>query len=151
MLTSEQKAHFDTFGFLLMRQCFSPGEMAEISRLFDEVMEEVREGKPFTGERRQMLLSLIEHRPALSRLIEDDRIFYVTEDLLGPGFIWIAGDGNYYVGDGSWHSDMGTRIPACNVIKIAFYLDSVRRHSGCLRVIPGSHREPLWTELKVLY
>ncbi len=70
-----------------MRQCFSPSEMAEIGRLFDEVMEEVQEGKPFTGERRQMPLSLIEHRPALSRLIEDDRIFCVTEDLLGPGFI----------------------------------------------------------------
>ena len=28
MLTLQQKAHFDTFGFLLLKQCFTTDEMA---------------------------------------------------------------------------------------------------------------------------
>ena len=151
MLTPEQKLYFETFGFLVMRQYFSPDETAEISRLFDEVMTEARHGKPFTREKRQMLLSLIEQRPELSKLIEDDRIYGVAEDLLGPDFIWIGGDGNLYVGDTSWHSDLGGRLPDYSVIKIALYLDPVRVDSGCLRVVPGSHREPLNSSMKAVY
>ena len=37
MLTVEQKAHFDTFGFILMRQAFSAAEMDAISCKFDDV------------------------------------------------------------------------------------------------------------------
>ena len=151
MLTPEQKLYFETFGFLVIQQHFSPDEMAEISRLFDEVMTEARHGKPITAEQKQGMISLIEQRPELSKLIEDDRIYNVAEDLLGPDFMWIAGDGNLYVGDTSWHSDFAGKYPEYPSIKIALYLDPVRVDSGCLRVAPGSHREPLKSSMKAVY
>jgi hypothetical protein len=48
MQSAEQQGYFETFGFLLMRQYFSPAEMAAISRDFDEVLAEDRQGRPLT-------------------------------------------------------------------------------------------------------
>ena len=155
MLTPEQKNFYQTFGFLIFRQCFSPSEMARITREFEEVLQEnLPEDKPFAGDRRHSVLGCIERRPTLAGLVEDDRIYGVLRDLLGPEFVWITSDGNYYVGDTSWHPDMKRWNPAYavtagyRVVKIAFYLNPVHKETGCLRVIPGSHRDPLHSALE---
>jgi hypothetical protein len=96
-------------------------------------------------------MEYVERRPALSALLEDDRVYGVIEELLGPGFVWIPSDGNIYVGDTEWHPDRREILPDYSVIKIAFYLDPVGRESGCLRVIPGSHRDPLHGDLMPLF
>ncbi|MCY3707438.1 MAG: phytanoyl-CoA dioxygenase family protein [Caldilineaceae bacterium] len=148
MLTAEQIAHFETFGFVVRRRCFSSSEMEEISDAFDEVLTEDRQGKPFDGEQRQAVLGFIEKRPLLSALAEDDRIYGPLEQLLGPGFVWIGSDGNLYVGDTGWHPDGS--VLDYGRIKVALYLDAVTEDTGCLRVIPGSHRLPLHAALDPL-
>jgi len=148
MLTAEQQAHFETFGFLLLRQALSGQETAEVSRDFDEVLAEDRRGAAFPGDKRQAVLGFVERRPALTRLVECDLIFEAMEQLLGPGFVWVGSDGNLYVGDTSWHPD--TNHSDYRRIKVAFYLDPVTKDTGCLRVIPGSHRPPLHDSLKPL-
>lgn len=149
MLTDRQRAHFDVFGFLVFRQAFSPEETARISSTFDRVLEEDRQGRPFEGHKRQAVTGFVEREEELTRLLEDDRIYPVIEQLLGPGFVWIGSDGNLYVGDTGWHPD-GRHLEhqAYRWIKVAFYLDPVRRDTGCLRVIPGSHRGTLHQALK---
>ena len=65
--------------------------------------------------------------------------------LLGEEFNYLGGDGNYYSGDTGWHSDGFHRVG--KFLKVALYLDPVTRDTGCLRVIPGTHRleaEPGW-------
>jgi hypothetical protein len=57
---------------------------------------------------------------------------------LGADFNYVGGDGNYYTGDTSWHSDGFHTVGL--FIKVALYLDPVTRDTGCLRVIPGTHR-----------
>src|SRR5207253_9639051 len=101
-----------------------------------------RRGGPFSGERRRMVYGAIEER--LPWLFEDDRIFEAVEQLLGSHFVWIASDSNLYVGDTGWHPDSGSSPfeMGYDSLKIAVYLDPVDRNSGCLRVIPGSHRDP---------
>lgn len=146
MLTPQQQAHFDAFGFLILRQAFSPEETQQISQQFDEVLDEDRQGRPFNGEKRQAVLGFVEKRPLLSHLVEDDRIYEPLEQLLGPDFVWIGSDGNLYVGDTNWHPD-GSNL-GYGRIKVAFYLDPVTKDTGCLRVIPGSHRPPLHEALK---
>ena len=141
MLTKEQIAHFETFGFVIRRHCFSESEMEEICRAFDDVLTEDRQGRPFDGAVRQAVLGIIEKRPLLSGLVEDDRIYQPLEQLLGPGFVWIGSDGNLYVGDTGWHPD-GSDLDYGR-IKVALYLDPVTKDTGCLRVVPGSHRMPL--------
>src|SRR5262245_20809400 len=141
MLSREQQAYFETFGFIVKRGAFSGDEMARIGREFDDVLAQDRQGQPFDGASRQAVLGFIEKRPLLSALAEDDRIYGPIEQILGQGFVWIGSDGNLYVGDTGWHPD-GSNL-GYRRIKVAFYLDAVRADSGCLRVIPGSHREPL--------
>ena len=149
-LSAEQRAFYDTFGYLVFRQLFSPGEMEVITREAEEVLEEGLGGQAFTGPKRHMVLGFAEQRPHLVGLLEDDRVYGVIADLLGPDFVWITSDGNYYVGDTQWHPDAGGLLPSYNLIKIALYLDPVRKDSGCLRVIPGSHREPFHGALRPL-
>ena len=148
MLTAEQLAHFDTFGFLVLRQAHSPEETAEISRAFDDVLAEDRAGRAFDGEKRQAVLGVAERRPLLMSLIESDLIYEAMEQLLGPNFVWVGSDGNLYVGDTDWHPD--SKSLDYRRIKVAYYLDPVAADTGCLRVIPGSHRDPLHTALRVL-
>ena len=70
-------------------------------------------------------------------------------DLLGENFIWVGSEGMYgfsdRLRDHHWHSDgdKDTRKLAYRHIKSMIYLDPLRRESGALRVIPGSHRLPL--------
>lgn len=148
MLSAEQRAHFDTFGFLVMRRLFSPDETAAITGEFEDVLAQDRQGTAFDGAKRQAVLGFVEKRPLLTRLVEDDRIYEPLEQLLGPGIVWIGSDGNLYVGDTPWHPDGS--MPGYGRIKVAFYLDPVTKDSGCLRVIPGSHRPPLHDALKPL-
>ncbi len=145
MLTAEQVAHFETFGFLLLRQAFSPDETAKITSAFEEVLAEDRSGRAFDGEKRQAVLGVAERRPLLTGLIESDLIYEAMEQLLGPNFVWVGSDGNLYVGDTDWHPD--SRNLDYRRIKVAFYLDPVTAETGCLRVIPGSHRDPLHSAL----
>lgn len=151
MLTKAQVRFYDAFGFLVLKQAFSQQETATICQLFDEVMTEFRHGEPFPEEKRQMMMSMVEQRPKLSSLLEDNRVYSVVEDLLGPDFVWVAGDGNLYVGDTSWHADLRDRMMDYPLIKVAMYLDPVGTDDGCLRVIPGSHRDPFSARCMQLY
>lgn len=144
MLTPAQMVHFETFGFLVLKGIYSTSEIADISAVFDHLLERDRQGRPFTGEQRQGVLGFIEKHPVLTQLAYDDRIYEAMEQLLGRRFVWIGSDGNLYVGSTQWHPDHSNY--ACTRIKVAFYLDPVRRDTGCLRVIPGSHH-PEWHRL----
>jgi len=150
MFSSEQLSHFETFGYVVRRQLFSPAEMAEITAEFDATVEAERQGEAFAGEIRQAVSGWVERSPRMRQLVEDDRIYEPLAQLLGPDFIWRASDGNLYVGDTAWHRDGADVEVGFTRIKVVFYLDPVGRDTGCLRVIPGSHRPPFHDELRKL-
>ena len=171
MLSIQQKSHFDAFGFIAVRQLFSPDEVDIITREFDAAMFEDRGGKPFDGQTRQVVTDWFRGRPNVEYLASDERIHGPIKQLLGPGSSMNDGnDGNFYVGDTEWHPDMGwdPSIPQGEKdpewiagrrgknhyvpsIKVAFYLDPVAKESGCLRVIPGAHRNPFHDRLWSLH
>ena len=148
MLTQQQVQHFETFGFLVIRAAFSAAEMAAITAEFEASLLDDRGGRAFGGEERQAVFGMVERRPQLMQLAEDDRIFGPMEQILGEGFVWVGSDGNYWVGDTQWHPDRHDRT--WPLIKASLYLDPVTRETGCLRVIPGSHRTPFWENLAPL-
>ena len=152
MLTKQQKAYFETFGFLVFKGLYTPDEVEIISSEADSVLDEDRGGKAFDGAARQAVYRFVERRPFLSTMPTDDRIFEPIEDLLGPGFYWIGGDGNLHVGNSQWHPDSSGQEDEFSFdrIKIALYLDPVGKNTGCLRVIPGSHRIHLHRQLEPL-
>ena len=46
MLTPDQGDHFETFGFLVLKQVFSKDEVMTMRREADEIMSEKRNGAP---------------------------------------------------------------------------------------------------------
>jgi len=147
-LTPQQLAHFDTFGFIVLRQLFAPDEMKEIIREFDAWLAQDLQEKSFTGEKRLAVASFIENSPGLWWLPEDDRIQEPIQQILGPDFVWRGSGANLYVGDTEWHRDAADIEVGFTRINCLFYLDPVGRDSGGLRLIPGSHREPFNSRMR---
>lgn len=156
MITAEQIVHFQTFGFLGLKQAFSPEEMGEIGRVFDDLLEEDRRGQPALDEKQQSryhrlqsVYGIAERHPTLTGLVADDRIYEPVCQLLGDGCRWLCSEGHRYLGDTRWHPDGGSTQDYF-FIKVSLYLDPLTKDTGCLRVIPGSHRSPLHEDLKHL-
>ena len=139
-LTNQQIRFFDTFGFLKFPGLFAE-EIESISEGFEQVWAEHGGGhadQPHDHERRSALAHFIDQNKYLCALIDDPRIEGIAALLLGDDFNYEGSDGNYYVGDTPWHSDGYYR--KYRAIKMSFYLDPLTQDTGCLRVIPGSHR-----------
>ena len=153
MLTPEQIAHFETFGFLFMRQVLSSQEIKKITREAEKQWEEYRRGEA-VGENGISMDYFVEMSPVLTELVEDDRIFQSVEQLLGPDFIWVGSEGNvtnnavhkWHADRKCWRKEEEEDINYRR-IKIMLYLDPVTKNTGCLRIIPGSHRMPFHQEL----
>ncbi len=133
-LTDHQKAFFQTFGYLQLR-----GLMADciddITGAFTQVFE--RNAWRHDDKSRSMFLQFIDQDEYLRGLLDDSRITGIAAGLLGDDFNYAGSDGNYYVGDTHWHCD--SIHEHSDYLKISLYLDPVRRDSGALRLIPGSH------------
>lgn len=141
-LTDEQLRFFETFGFLAF-----PGMLRDSIDEIIDAFEEVwarrgggHHGTPHDGERRSCIVPFIDQHARLCALLDDERIHGVLCSLLGDDFNYMGSDGNYYAGDTQWHSDGYGGRGGYRHVKIALYLDPLTRDSGCLRVIPGSHR-----------
>lgn len=133
-LTPQQGKFFHTFGYLVL-----PGllhdDIAEITRAFEEVF--TRRGVAHDGKQRTAVIQFIDQHERLRALLDDPRIEAIGAGLLGEDYNYLDSDGNYYVGDSAWHCD--SFHDRQTYLKIALYLDPVRRESGALRVVPGSH------------
>ena len=154
MLTAQQIAHFETFGFLLLPQLFSPAEMEEMTREANALWQEDLRRRP-DASGNQHMSPFLEKRPLLARLPEDDRIYLPIEQLLGAGFVWGGSEGNKgsfnETHDHQWHADRAGQIELQYTrIKIMIYLQAMQKETGALRVIPGSHQLPLHRNLLVL-
>ncbi len=139
-LTPQQLTFFNTFGFLAFPGLLNDRIDAIIAN-FEKVFEERgggHSGLKHDGKKRSCIAQFADLNPVLSNLIDDPRILGIAESLVGEDFNYMGSDGNYYAGDTSWHSDGWHR--QIKHIKLAYYLDPLTRDTGCLRVIPGSHR-----------
>ena len=153
MLTRQQIDFFETFGFLCLRRLYSPEEMAGIIREVDELLA-ANAGRR-TGPSHQSVSNFVEMGTRLARLPEEDRIHGPVGQLLGEGFVWgnsegVSGSFNE-TNDHQWHSDRAGQIDLnYRRLKIMIYLQPMRRETGALRVIPGSHHAPFHRGLECL-
>ena len=153
MLTKGQLAHFETFGFLVLRQAFSSAEMKAFIDAADEIWA-VDDGMSVgSGENNSAtsVRAIVERHPKLTSLAEDDRIYGTLEKLLGPGFIWAFSEGQRGRISTSWHNDRpGKNQNKYTRIKVHLYLEPTTKETGAIRVIPGSHRSPYHESLEPL-
>ncbi len=144
-LTEQQVNYFKTFGFLIFRQLFSASEVKRYRQEFDSGLD-AWIGGSHDGMKRVWAPLMDSNTPFIASLLDDPRFVSVGEQLLGKEMMGIVTDANYYVGDTQWHPDMGTAKQ--RAAKFTIYLDPLDASNGALRVIPGSHLEPLHSELR---
>ena len=149
MLTTEQYNHFQAFGFIILRQLFTPDELAALDDEFERGLDAAFPDEPFDGTKHQGTILTGPDTPLFATLPEDPRLYEVAEQLYGEDCFPIASDANRYVGDTHWHPDHFIDVKKDTYgVKFAHYLDPVDAETGALRVVPGSHRDPLYTNLE---
>lgn len=134
-LSAQQKQFFETFGYLVLPALLSD-EIGWITEEFEAVFRD--RGVVHDGRQRSCIVPFIDQRERLCTLLDHPKVLGLISGLIGEDFNYLGGDGNYYTGDTSWHSDGFHHVG--KYLKIALYLDPVARDTGCLRVIPGTHR-----------
>ena len=140
-LSEQQVNHFKTFGFIIFRQLFSPGEMVQYISELNRGLDLQIDGGEHDGTKRFYGGLMDVSTPFVAALMDDPRFADAAEQLLGKPVLGIATDGNYYVGDTLWHPD--TRTRDYQGIKFTIYCEPLNASNGALRVIPGSHLDPL--------
>ena len=139
MLSEDQLQHFETFGFLVLKNALAPGEVQTLREESDRRSEEASRYVRFDGTKSRDMSALGSTTPFTASLFEDDRLAGVGEQIFGE-LICANATAHRYVGDSEWHYDAGGYD--AYGIKFAIYLDPVRADSGALRVIPGTHKRP---------
>lgn len=153
MLTPQQLAHFRTFGFLFLPGAFTAEEMTAFIRAAEELWKETPDPEE-DGNGEKRLNYFVERQPLLTQLVTDERIYPIIETLMGPEFIWVGSEGNISNRSNvKWHPDR--KYYRTNEeqwidypqVKVMIYLEKLTKNTGCMRVIPGSHRMPYHKDL----
>ena len=146
-LTAEQEMQFKTFGFVILRDFFSPDELKTIRSEFDHMAERASSFEPFDGTKMHYFKMMGSGTPFYASLPEDPRFYEVAEQLFGPDTFAFESNGYRYVGNTRWHYNDGSSNIHGYGIKFQFGLQPVRGDTGALRFIPGSHKNPFQDEL----
>ena len=145
MISADQKVHWEVFGFLVLRQLFDSDEVKLIRSSAIEVVNQEGGGNSFTSAPGFGTGAFMERHPMLANLVDDDRIYDMPKTLLGPDLVLQYNGG---LSGGEILRGMvvlGSNVspdPPYKTAKIVMYFDSLKKGTGCLRVIPGSHRRP---------
>jgi ectoine hydroxylase len=153
-LSQYQLARYAKKGFILLKQLFSPEEVAgmleEVERLAHDPKLKGREeviAEPGDGEVRSVfMVHRLSH--ALERLARDIRLVNIARQILGsqvyihqsranrkPGF---RGKEFYWHSDfETWHVEDG--MPRMRAVSCSILLTDNDEHNGPLMIIPGSH------------
>ena len=140
-LTAEQVARYRDTGIHFPIDVFSASEVVEMNRNFAAL--EAHEGGRLSTRTNKKPHLLV---PWVSELIRHPRLLDAVESVIGPNILcWSSQffakpprDPSYI----SWHQDAtywGLSTPEVVTAWIAFTPSTIE--SGCMRVVPGSHRQ----------
>lgn len=142
--TPEEVQFYRQNGYLKFGQIFTDEELSALRQHVDEMIAALPQGK-----RPEAMDVPHFEDPWLFRYLTHPRVLDVIQDFIGPDIIlwsshFIAKPG----GDGRavpWHTDGAywrTLLVPMEVITLWLAVDESTRENGCMRVIPGSHRQP---------
>ncbi len=143
LLTVAQIEQYHRDGIVFPVPVLSPGETAHFRAAFEEVAARLG-GRP--------VAQALGHTQSYFRWAYDlathPRILDAVEDVLGPNLlVWTVSIFPKYPRDPgyiSWHQD-GTYwgLDSTRVVTAWVALTDSTRDNGCMRVVPGSHRQPI--------
>lgn len=144
-LTDAQIAAYRADGFLTGLRVADEAEADEIRRQFDMLEAEVGRDRAQVG-----LLDRHFDQPFIRDLATSPAVLDCVESLIGPNILLLAthffckyGEGSKYV---AWHQDAtywGLEPP--NALTVWYAVDGSDRENGCMRVLPGTHRDGIRT------
>jgi len=146
-LSINQLNYFDTFGFLILKDFFSKKEIENISEKFDLAMSDQKTAESDDLLFNKSKLFMDENTPFLASLADEDRFVHAAEQLIRSSVIGVFISGSYYMGDTYWHTD--NYHLEYKGAKFLIYLEELDATNGALRVLPGSHKDPLWRQSKL--
>lgn len=142
-LDAEQVAHFRREGYLIHPEpVFAPAKFAGLKRHFESMLAAL----PATQRPEGLDVPHLTDT-ALFEWLLDDAVLDLVEPLLGPD---IALFSSHFIckpaGDGKrvpWHEDSaywGDMVVPMQVVTVWLAIDPSDAANGCMRVIPGTHR-----------
>ena len=161
MLSQEQIDFYHTNGYLSVANVLSAAEIAELGQVTDEFVEKSRAVTAHTdvfdlepghtpeAPRLRRLKNPVQQHPVYDRAMRHQGILDIVEQLIGPGARTNGNKLNLKSAEfGSpveWHQDWAF-YPHTNddLLAVGVTLDDMRLENGCLLVIPGSHKGPLY-------
>ena len=147
MLSEKQIAIYKMFGFIVLRQVLNPDDLVRANADFEIGLAVAEKAMTRTEQRGQITWSNLEaDTPFLASLLEDSRFHGPATQILGDETIGSYSRSTSFDGNVTgWHPDVSW--PEWEGIKFGFYLQPVTETTGALRLIPGSHHDPLYSAL----
>ncbi|MGH6986757.1 MAG: phytanoyl-CoA dioxygenase family protein [Caulobacteraceae bacterium] len=154
LLTSEQVEGFDRLGFTLVRDIFSPEDLAEVTAVIDPIEKEVERQviEQHGGQYRlttagtiTFTAHIVKRSAVLKRFAAHQAIKDICHDLIGDE-VRLYWDQSVYKKTGKrqefpWHQDNGyTFIEPQQYLTIWIPLVDVDDENGCPWIAPGRHR-----------
>ena len=148
--TTDRARQYADLGFLSGIDIFSPDEIGGFRHHFDRFDHEMGTGRPQADNRQRHL-----DQPFVWRMASDPRIVSLMQELMGPDILLLGSDffckypepqATAFI---AWHQDVtywGLEPPVAHTVWIA--VDDCDLANGCMRVIPGSHRNGMLTHGK---
>ena len=150
------RAHYRQHGFIDPIKIFSQGEAGGMRRQLENFEAEqgpvFTENRPRPGDRFQGSYRFKSHLlfKWLADAIRHPKILDVVEDLIGPDILcWTT---HWFIKEArspqfvSWHQDSNYwGVESDDLVSVWLALSPSTVESGCIRLLPGSHRAPPMT------
>ncbi|MFI2856598.1 phytanoyl-CoA dioxygenase family protein [Paenibacillus sp. JSM ZJ436] len=142
-VTESIKAQYEQEGYVRLQKVLDDELIQEAKGHVDWLMKKNPGLRP-----EQLHTDLMRNDPFWIRLVSDDRLLNIAEQFIGPDIALFA---SHYICkppfDGKavlWHQD-GAFWPLepMNVVTLWLAIDDSTPENGCLRVIPGTHKQDL--------
>jgi ectoine hydroxylase len=155
-LSKEQIHRYDTQGFLVLENIFSPQEVRALQADSKHMLEHPDELDPYTiifepgSEAVRSIFSIHRQSEAMARFVADRRLADIAHFLLGDDVYIHQSRLNFKPGlrgrEFYWHSDFETwhvedGMPAMRALSCSVLLTDNTPFNGPLTLIPGSHRQ----------
>jgi len=160
-LNDDQIALYQSNGYITVENVFSADEVAEMRRVTEEFVELAREVESNTPvydlepnhSREQPRVRRIKnpasHHVAYAGILKHSRLLDLIEQLIGPN-LWSNGNklnmkSAAFGSPIEWHQDWAF-YPQTNddLLAVGVAIDDMTMENGCMLMVPGSHRGPLF-------
>lgn len=159
-LTKEQKEHYNSNGYVIIKNCYSESKIKDLVQIYKEIwIEKIANGE-LVQNLEQPIQSLFprlkdyhKENPEILDFVLSPKVMDIVEELMGEEACLVSTN-YYFKGPGTlgvpFHQDnYGIGVTPGTCLAVWVSLDQASPVNGGMRVAPGSHKMPLLTPKKI--